>query len=401
MLKRLINSTVLLNSLTLAAVSTQVPQALAATSSAFAPSASLLLAQVDTDTQESKPKEELKEEKQKKETKPKNEKADDEESKDENSEKTDADDSKKEGDKPDSGGSDKPTVTKQKLCQLLIQTNDVNLRLLKAGTLLTLTKKNKVLVARLNRVTGDKIFATLRKKDCTSSAIGAVASRRTDSPADSSPTGSSGSSGSDNSVQNTEPDTQKTRQDIQTQEARKSDDGPQILLGVNYLSLKTKSGAAGTSDTPLTVRPTYEFFFGPADKGLRRSREGAVLGLGLSLVGFERFLFESKSSLSSPAGYLAVRGGFRWISHSFAAALMPTFEYLFMAQTFFNGVKTVQYFPENSAHKIGGDIQTDFRIDDNLRLIFVLNYTLFYIAKVDLTQSQTQLQLLTGIKWDQ
>ncbi|NBX16973.1 MAG: hypothetical protein EBR09_06360 [Proteobacteria bacterium] len=300
--------------------------------------------------------------------------------------------------KKDQDSSDKPTVTKQKICQLLIETNDVELRLLKAGTLLNVTRKNKVLVARINRVTANKIFATLRKKDCTTDALGGVVSRRTESAAESSSESASTAAGRANSPKPDNDSEEAQNQPEQSPKtAPKSDDGSQILLGINYFG----SPRTDYTETPSHLRATYEFFFGPPNRGLRRSREGATLGAGIALTGFELFILDSEKKFMPPMGYIFLRGGFRWISSSYSFALMPTLDYMFMAQGTKDGIKYVKYFPD-VWNKIGSDLQTDFNISDTLRLVVVLNYTFLYTgdSRRNLNKGMTQFQALTGIKWD-
>lgn len=307
-----------------------------------------------------------------------------------------------ENQKNDQDSSDKPSVTKQKLCQLLIETNDVELRLLKAGTLLNVTRKNKVLVARINRVTANKIFATLRKNDCATDALGGIVSRRTEPAAESSSESVSTAAGIANSPKLENDSEEAQNQPEQSPKtAPKSDDGAQILLGINYFGFKRNSSAGDYTEMPSHLRATYEFFFGPPNRGLRRSREGATLGAGIALTGFESFISDSEKKLVPPSGYIFLRGGFRWISSSYSFALMPTLDYMFMAQQTNDGIKYVKYFPD-LWNKIGSDLQTDFNISESLRLVVLLNYSFLYTgdSKKNLNEGMTQFQALTGIKWD-
>jgi hypothetical protein len=269
-------------------------------------------------------------------------------------------------------------VTRQKMCQILIETSEVQLELLPSGTILNLEQSGKTFPVRIKRTQRGKILASLKKNDCGRQlqgqsfnySVGSRLQSRRIEP---------GAMRNDN--QN--PTSPQTPLAIPI--SRPADDGVFLIAGIDYASAKANSYSV------YGVRLGYDWFASP--RAFRRNKDGSMGGVGLALNGFKDLRDDSFSS--NFVGHIFVRYGHRWTTSDFGFGFAPTFKFNFVN----SGDDKTEYMPSEYFHRIGFDVQFDYEFTPGVRAVLVGNYLLFPITKESLKELPTFIEALFGFQF--
>ncbi len=275
------------------------------------------------------------------------------------------------------------TVTKQKKCNIIIETSDSNFLMQNKGVIFSVQSESQTIPAKVNRTQAGKVFASLKKSDCEKNVVGANVILKNNDQNSSSSKSKKSTLSQELSESQDSADSAVTQSNKITYTSKPSNNGFQTLLGTEQLI--TKAGSQMLKN--YNLRATYEWFDAP-QRISQRSKEGAIAGLGLSMSGFD------VGSNLAITGSVLSRLGFRMTSKEFGFTAAGTFKYVTLIGT----VNKFEFFPEDAPHRLGIDLQFDYEISKGMKIVVVPNYTMIVMN----TTSQadfTLLEYLAGLWW--
>ncbi|MBM3380940.1 MAG: hypothetical protein FJY29_00665 [Betaproteobacteria bacterium] len=276
-------------------------------------------------------------------------------------------------------------ILRQKKCRILIETSDVKLNLLRAGTVITIHLSSISIPVRISKASSGKIQASLRKSNCNLQLEGQSATYSLGAQLESQEPRIR-SSVSENQQRNSGDELSRHRT------FRRTPSGPQFILGLENQTL----GKSAQSFDYYSLELTYEWFDSP-QRGLRRSREGGAYGVGLSLTGFKNVetLAVNRSSFGFDFiyGTIPMRAGYRWVWGPVGMTIAPTFNFVL----FLKLGSSFSFLPGLFGHRFGMDLQLDYALGDEVLIVGKGNYYLFGLGSG--TSELSIFRTLFGLWW--